>query len=359
MTGCRQEIWMLVCKDHNWWFFYAAFQLCSVLTSVPISHPSVQILDCKRASSHFQEGESRHLETSRRFVDSSSVQVLGWWWSGVSACIVFIRPFVMRPPSHRRLGTHSWCLTSNYQQPHQLCAACRQRSYPIEISFNASKLHRLRKVNLTVKVLISQNVFHFETLSVFTEGVTSYSARAADVDGTKTISHLTEFLSSHSRFVRRLKTGAWTLAVTTSRNIPKRRDLCDGCTDNLHQDNGSTGLENGAVLSPAILMSEWMKGRIFLPQLSTKCKIILNAEWQWWLNFESEITKWWPSILSVKRIMDELSATCCTESLKTSSTALMVGYWWNAPEYQKYCEISRKMLEESASSVIQLDFIRF
>ena len=76
--------------------------------------------------------------TVRRFVDSSSVQVLGWWWSGVSACIVFIRPFVMRPPSHRRLGTHSWCLTSNYQQPHQLDAACRQRSYPIEIYFKAS-----------------------------------------------------------------------------------------------------------------------------------------------------------------------------------------------------------------------------
>ena len=114
-----------------------------------------------------------------------------------------------------------------------------------------------------MKVLISQNVFYFETLSVFTEGVTSYSARAADVDGTKTISHLTEFLSSHSRFVRRLETGAWTLAVTTSRNIPERRDLSDGCTDNLHQDNGSTGLENRAVLSPAILMSEGMKGRIF------------------------------------------------------------------------------------------------
>ena len=115
-----------------------------------------------------------------------------------------------------------------------------------------------------MKVLISQNVFYFETLSVFTEeGVTSYSARAGDVDGTKTISHLTEFLSSHSRFVRRLETGAWTLAVTASRNIPERRDLCDGCTDNLHQDNGSTDLENGAVLSPAILMSEGMKGRIF------------------------------------------------------------------------------------------------
>ena len=88
-------------------------------------------------------------------------------------------------------------------------------------SFNDLERHQFQ-VNRTVKVLISQNVFYFETLSVFTEGVTSYSARAADVDGTKTISHLTEFLSSHSRFVRRLETGAWTLAVTASRNIPKR-----------------------------------------------------------------------------------------------------------------------------------------
>ena len=268
MTGCRQEIGMLVCKDHNWWFFYAAFQLCSVLTSVPISHPSVQILDCKRASSHFQEGESRHLETSRRFVDSSSVQVLGWWWSGVSACIVFIRPFVMRPPSHRRLGTHSWCLTSNYQQPHQLDAACRQRSYPIEISFNASKLHRLRKVNLTVKVLISQNVFHFETLSRIYGG-----CHELFCSGRWCWRHKNNIASDGIpllAFPICAETGAWTLAVTTSRNIPKRRDLCDGCTDNLHQDNGSAVLENGAVLSPA--MSEGMKGRIFLPQLSTKCK---------------------------------------------------------------------------------------
>ena len=212
-------------------------------------------------------------------------------------------------------------------------------------------------MNWTVKVLISQNVF------LFWNSIRIYGGcHKLFCSGRWCWRHKNNIASDGIpllAFPICAETGAWTLAMTTSRNIPERRDLCDGCTDNLHQDNGSTDLENGAVLSPAILMSEGMKGRIFLPQLSTKCKIILNAEWQWWLNFESEITKWWPSILSVKRIMDELSATCCTESLKTSSTALMVGYWWNAPEYQKYCEISRKMLEESASSVIQLDFIRF
>ena len=74
-------------------------------------------------------------------------------------------------------------------------------------SFNDFERHQPKAVNSMVKVLISQNIFYFETLPVVTKGVTSYSARAADVDGTKTISHLTEFLSSHSRFVRRLELG--------------------------------------------------------------------------------------------------------------------------------------------------------